>query len=93
MEGDGAWLVEAKTYQASWVLKIVGFNLCCELILCNFWHWMTYANQSNAEALKPFQKAVSALCERNAPIELLGWSGVRVMKVFLFNFFLSMLWL
>jgi len=23
--------------------------------LCNFWHWMTYANQGNAEALKPYK--------------------------------------
>lgn len=46
--GDGDIWVEARDWQLGWVSRIFFFNLTCEVILCTFWHWMTYASAFSA---------------------------------------------
>lgn len=41
---DGTWMEEAKTWQIRWVSRIVLFNLCCELVILNFWHYWSYVS-------------------------------------------------
>jgi len=50
---DGTLLEEAKEWRWGWVGKIVLFNLACELILCNFWHYMTHASTEGSKSLRP----------------------------------------
>eukprot|EP01051_Picozoa_sp_SAG22_P002070 SAG22_NODE_88_length_21409_cov_11.207180_7_plen_127_part_00 len=26
-----------------WVLPVIAYNIGCEIVLCNTWHWLTYA--------------------------------------------------
>eukprot|EP00747_Dinoflagellata_sp_TGD_P074342 gnl/TRDRNA2_/TRDRNA2_158283_c1_seq1.p1 gnl/TRDRNA2_/TRDRNA2_158283_c1~~gnl/TRDRNA2_/TRDRNA2_158283_c1_seq1.p1 ORF type:complete len:499 (+),score=88.65 gnl/TRDRNA2_/TRDRNA2_158283_c1_seq1:46-1542(+) len=42
---DGTLLQEAKEWQVGWVARIICFNLACELVICNLWHYITYASQ------------------------------------------------
>lgn len=41
---DGSIWEEAKEWHVSWVSRIVLFNLCCELVICNFWHYWSYVS-------------------------------------------------
>eukprot|EP00445_Apocalathium_hangoei_P003494 CAMPEP_0203862510 /NCGR_PEP_ID=MMETSP0359-20131031/13626_1 /ASSEMBLY_ACC=CAM_ASM_000338 /TAXON_ID=268821 /ORGANISM="Scrippsiella Hangoei, Strain SHTV-5" /LENGTH=505 /DNA_ID=CAMNT_0050779905 /DNA_START=61 /DNA_END=1578 /DNA_ORIENTATION=+ len=41
---DGSWLMEAKEWNVRWVSRIVLFNLLCETMVCNFWHYFTYVS-------------------------------------------------
>jgi hypothetical protein len=40
--GEG-WEERCKEWSLTWVLPIVAYNIACELVLCNTWHWLTYA--------------------------------------------------
>eukprot|EP00239_Pterosperma_sp_CCMP1384_P001244 CAMPEP_0197847882 /NCGR_PEP_ID=MMETSP1438-20131217/7399_1 /TAXON_ID=1461541 /ORGANISM="Pterosperma sp., Strain CCMP1384" /LENGTH=337 /DNA_ID=CAMNT_0043459945 /DNA_START=47 /DNA_END=1060 /DNA_ORIENTATION=- len=35
---------KAHQIEAGWILEVIGFNIAVELVLCNFWHWMTYVS-------------------------------------------------
>ena len=37
------WEEKCKVWSLEWVLPVIGYNLMCELVLCNTWHWLTYA--------------------------------------------------
>lgn len=50
---DGTIMADAKEWQLGWVSKIVAFNLCCELVLCNGWHYMTYSWTEQRDLLRP----------------------------------------
>jgi cytochrome b involved in lipid metabolism len=41
---DGSWMQEAKEWHIGWVSRIFLFNLCCELVFVNFWHYWSYAS-------------------------------------------------
>lgn len=41
---DGTWLTECQHWQIGWVSKIVLYNLACEVLLYNFWHYFTYVS-------------------------------------------------
>jgi hypothetical protein len=30
-------------WSLDWVLPVIAYNLMCEVVLCNTWHWLTYA--------------------------------------------------
>jgi len=37
------WEDRCKEWDLSWVLPVIAYNLMCEVLLCNTWHWLTYA--------------------------------------------------
>lgn len=39
---SGSWLVECREWRIGWVSSIFLFNLACEVIICNFWHYFNY---------------------------------------------------
>eukprot|EP01112_Ceratiomyxa_fruticulosa_P024082 TRINITY_DN9561_c0_g1_i2.p1 TRINITY_DN9561_c0_g1~~TRINITY_DN9561_c0_g1_i2.p1 ORF type:complete len:327 (-),score=32.91 TRINITY_DN9561_c0_g1_i2:184-1164(-) len=43
---------EAKQWNASWVSKVVVFNLVCEFVVYGFWHWMLYVGQYSKGNMK-----------------------------------------
>ena len=40
----GAWLTECQDWRIGWVSRVVLFNLACEVLLCNFWHYFIYVS-------------------------------------------------
>lgn len=43
---DGTLFEEAKDFQIGWVSRIVLFNLACEVLIVNFWHYSTYVSST-----------------------------------------------
>ena len=41
---SGSWLVECREWRIGWVSSIFLFNLACEVIICNFWHYFNYVS-------------------------------------------------
>ncbi len=42
---NGSWLVECQEWRIGWVSSIFLFNLACEIIICNFWHYFNYVSE------------------------------------------------
>ena len=36
------WEEKSKVWSLDWVLPVIAYNLMCEIVLCNTWHWLTY---------------------------------------------------
>ena len=36
------WEEKSKVWSLDWVLPVIAYNLMCEVVLCNTWHWLTY---------------------------------------------------
>ena len=41
---SGSWLVECQEWRIGWVSSIFLFNLACEVVICNFWHYFNYVS-------------------------------------------------
>ena len=42
---DGSWQTECAELRAGWILRVVAFNLACEVVFVGFWHWLTYVSR------------------------------------------------
>lgn len=43
----------AHTFNWDWMKIVIGYGLCCEVILFGFWHWMVYSGQNKPKVRGP----------------------------------------